>query len=64
MREIKFRAWDKRSKKMREVISLSFNSSLTFPNDGLLNHVSMAGYDVIEKKLNYGMYTDERTYNQ
>ena len=51
MRDIKFRAWDKRTKKMRAVNSISFNNeneSFNFNPDHLPKVVNVWGKDIIE----------------
>ena len=51
MREIKFRAWDKKSKKMRQVVEIVFNTGFYLePNDNTVKLIWVKGYDVIEQK--------------
>lgn len=53
MREIKFRAWDKKSKKMRAVNSIAFhneNGCFDFNNSHLPKVVNLWGRDCIEDK--------------
>lgn len=51
MREIKFRAWDKKSKKMRQVVEIVWNTGLYLePNDNTVKLIWVKGYDVIEQK--------------
>ena len=51
MREIKFRAWDKKSKKMRQVVEIVWNTGLYLePNDNTVKLIWVKGYDCIEQK--------------
>lgn len=51
MREIKYRAWDKKSKKMRQVVEIVFNTGFYLePNDNTVKLIWVKGYDVIEQK--------------
>jgi len=53
MREIKFRAWDKRSKKVREVNTITFHdkrASFDYDDPRLPKLFWLWGYDVIEQK--------------
>lgn len=51
MREIKFRAWDKRTKKMRQVIDIVFNAGMWLePDDNTVKLIWVKGYDIIENK--------------
>lgn len=51
MREIKFRAWDKKAKKMRQVVNMVFNVGFGVEtNDNSLKLIWVKGYDVIEQK--------------
>ena len=50
-RIIKFRAWDKKSKKMRQVENIVFNTGFYLePNDNTVKLIWLKGYDVIEQK--------------
>ncbi len=44
MKLTKIKAWDKKSKKMREVASIAFN------RDGTCSIINLWGYDIIEEK--------------
>ena len=44
MRELKLKAWDIKSKKMRKVNSIAFN------NDGSCKVINLWGYDIIYEK--------------
>lgn len=53
MREIKFRAWDKKSKKMREVNSIAFHnkrSNFDYESSNLPKVINLWGRDAIEQK--------------
>ena len=51
MREIKFRAWDKKSKKMRQVVEIVWNTGFYLePNDNTVKLIWVKGYDCIEQK--------------
>lgn len=51
MREIKFRVWDKKNKKMRQLINIVFNTGFYLePNDNTLKLIWFKGYDIIEQK--------------
>ncbi len=53
MREIKYKAWDKKTKKIRDVVSISFhheNTPCDYEDSHLPKVVAMIGYDVIEQK--------------
>ena len=53
MREIKFRAWDKTTKKMRAVNSIAFHyehASFDFDNSRLPKVINLWGKDIIEDK--------------
>ena len=51
MNEIKFRAWDKRTKKIRQVIDIVFNAGMYLePNDNKVKLIWVKGYDIIENK--------------
>lgn len=51
MRDIKFRAWDKKAKKMRQVSSIVFNAGFYLePNDNTVKLIWVKGYDCIEEK--------------
>lgn len=51
MREIKFRAWDKKSKKMRQVTEIVFNTGFYLePNDNTVKLIWVKGQDIIENK--------------
>ena len=53
MREIKFRAWDKKSKKMRAINTIAFNyehEAFNFNGDHLPKVVNVWGKDAIEDK--------------
>lgn len=51
MREIKFRAWDKKSKKMRQLIKMVFNTGfMTERNDNSIKLIWAKGYSCIEQK--------------
>lgn len=51
MREIKFRAWDKKTKKIRQVVDIVFNEGfMVEPNDNTVKLVYLKGYDCIERK--------------
>ena len=50
-RDIKFRAWDKKSKKMRQVVEIVWNTGLYLePNDNTVKLIWVKGYDCIEEK--------------
>lgn len=51
MREIKFRAWDKKSKKMRQVTEIVFNTGFYLePNDNTVKLIWVKGQDIINDK--------------
>lgn len=51
MRDIKFRVWDKKSKKMRQLINMVFNTGfMTERNDNSIKLIWAKGYDCIEQK--------------
>lgn len=51
MREIKFRAWDKKTRKLRQVVNIVFNAGfMQEPNDNSVKLVWLKGYDIIEQK--------------
>lgn len=51
MREIKFRAWDKKSKKMRQVTEIVFNTGFyNETNDNSVKLIWVKGLDIIENK--------------
>lgn len=50
MREILFRAWDKKSKKMREIDSIAFNKDMDMFGCESVKLVNLWGYDIIEQK--------------
>ena len=51
MREIKFRVWDKQSKKMRQLIDIVFNTGFGCEkNDNSIKLIWVKGYDCIEQK--------------
>lgn len=51
MREIKFRAWDKTARKMRQVIEIVFNAGMYCePNDNTVKLIWVKGHDVIDNK--------------
>ena len=51
MREIKFRVWDKRTKKMRQLVNIVFNVGMHVePNDNTVKLIWVKGYDCIEQK--------------
>lgn len=51
MREIKFRAWDKKSKKMRQVTEIVFNTGFYLePDDNTVKLIWVKGQDIIENK--------------
>ena len=51
MREIKFRAWDKKSKKMRQVTEIVFNTGFYMEsNDNSVKLIWVKGQDIIENK--------------
>lgn len=51
MNKIKFRAWDKRTKKIRQVIDIVFNTGMYLePNDNTVKLIWVKGYDIIENK--------------
>ena len=53
MRQLKFRAWDKKSKKYRAVNSISFNyenESFNYNGDRLPKNISLWGKNCIEDK--------------
>lgn len=50
-RDIKFRTWDKKAKKMRQVSSIVFNAGFYLePNDNTVKLIWVKGYDCIEEK--------------
>ena len=51
MREIKFRVWDKQSKKMRQLVNIVFNTGFGCEkNDNSIKLSWVKGYDCIEQK--------------
>lgn len=51
MREIKFRVWDKKNKKMRQLINIVFNTGfMVEKNDNSIKLIWVKGYDIIEQK--------------
>lgn len=51
MREIKFRCWDKKSKKMRQVTEIVFNTGFYMEsNDNSVKLIWVKGQDIIENK--------------
>lgn len=51
MREIKFRAWDKKSKKMRQITEIVFNTGFYLEkNDNTVKLIWVKGQDIIENK--------------
>jgi len=53
MRDIKFRVWDKKTKKIREVSSISFHNkreSFDFDKSNLPKVVNCWGFDIIQQK--------------
>jgi hypothetical protein len=51
VRDIKFRAWDKKTKKMRQVVDIVFNTGFYLePNNNTVKLVWLKGYDCIEQK--------------
>ena len=51
MRKIKFRAWDKKSKKMRQVTEIVFNTGFYMEkNDNSVKLIWVKGQDIIENK--------------
>lgn len=51
MREYKFRAWDKKSKKMRQVTEIVFNAGFyNESNDNSIKLIWIKGQDIIENK--------------
>lgn len=51
MREIKFRCWDKKSKKMRQVTEIVFNTGFyNESNDNTVKLIWVKGQDIIENK--------------
>jgi uncharacterized phage protein (TIGR01671 family) len=53
MRKIKFRAWDKKTKKIRSVVSIAFHNKrrvFDYEDSNLPKVVNLWGYDIIEQK--------------
>ena len=51
MREIKFRCWDKTSRKMRQVIEIVFNAGMYYDtNDNTVKLIWVKGHDIINNK--------------
>lgn len=51
MRDIKFRVWDKKTKKMRQLVNIVFNVGMMVePNDNTVKLIWVKGYDCIEQK--------------
>ena len=51
MREIKFRCWDKKSKKMRQVTEIVFNTGFYMEsNDNSVKLIWVKGQDIIENR--------------
>ena len=51
MREIKFRVWDKKTKKMRQLVNIVFNAGFGVePNDNTIKLIWVKGKDIIEDK--------------
>lgn len=51
MREIKFRVWDKKTKKMRQLVDIVFNTGFGYEkNDNSIKLIWVKGYDCIEQK--------------
>ena len=51
MNNIRYRAWDKKSKKMRQVVDIVFNTGFYLePNNNTVKLVWLKGYDIIEQK--------------
>jgi uncharacterized phage protein (TIGR01671 family) len=54
MRDIKFRAWDKKSKKMREVISIIYTNKsfdyMDYEEWNKIKWIYLKGFDLIEQK--------------
>lgn len=51
MREIKFRVWDKKTKKMRQLVNIVFNAGFGVePNNNTIKLIWVKGKDIIEDK--------------
>lgn len=51
MREIKFRVWDKKTKKMRQLVNIVFNAGFGVEsNDNTIKLIWVKGKDIIEDK--------------
>ena len=51
MREIKFRVWDKKTKKMRQLVDIVFNAGFGVePNDNTMKLIWVKGKNIIEDK--------------
>ena len=51
MRDIKFRVWDKKTKKMRQLVNIVFNAGFGVePNDNTIKLIWVKGKDIIEDK--------------
>lgn len=51
MRELKFRVWDKKTKKMRQLANIVFNAGFGVePNDNTIKLIWVKGKDIIEDK--------------
>ena len=51
IREIKFRVWDKKTKKMRQLVNIVFNAGFGVePNDNTIKLIWVKGKDIIEDK--------------
>ena len=51
MRDIKFRVWDKKTKKMRQLVNIVFNAGFGIePNDNTIKFIWVKGKDIIEDK--------------
>lgn len=51
MRDIKFRVWDKKTKKMRQLVNIVFNAGFEVePNNNTIKLIWVKGKDIIEDK--------------